>query len=214
MPTRRPARPIRLYRHVLSGHAHRVELFLNLLGLEHELVDVDLPGGEQRRPEFLALNPFGQVPVIDDDGLVLPDSNAILVYLAMRYGDEEWLPRDAAGAAQVQRWLSAAAGPLVMGPAAARWTLVARLQRDPGEAIARAKALFQVIDQTLEGQGSPFIVGERPTIADLALYTYTAHAPEGNVALDGYPSLCAWLRRIEALPRFVPMKSTAVGLVA
>ena len=71
-----------------------------------------------------------------------------------------------------------------------------------------------MIDQTLEGQGSPFIVGERPTIADLALYTYTAHAPEGNVALDGYPSLCAWLRRIEALPRFVPMKSTPVGLVA
>src|SRR5690606_32637727 len=138
MSTAGPSRPIRLYRHVLSGHAHRVELFLNLLGLEHELVDVDLAGGEQRRPAFLALNAFGQVPVIDDDGFVLADSNAILVYLAMRYGDASWLPRDAVGAAQVQRWLSAAAGPLVMGAAAARWTLVAGLQRDTDEAIARA----------------------------------------------------------------------------
>lgn len=214
MSTNQAAHPIRLYRHVLSGHAHRVELFLNLLGLEHELIEVDLRSGEQRRPEFLAINPFGQVPVIDDGGLVLADSNAILVYLAMRYGDEYWLPRDAVGAARVQRWLSAAAGPLATGAAAARWTRVAGLQRDTSAAIEQAQGLFRVVDETLAAQGSEFLVGARPTIADVSLYTYTAHAPEGNVALDGYPALSAWLRRIEALAGFVPMRATPVGLVA
>lgn len=214
MPPGKPSQPIRLHRHALSGHAHRVELFLHLLGLDHELVEVDLPGGEQRRPEFLALNPFGHVPVIDDGGLIMHDSNAILVYLAMRYGDDAWLPRDAVGAARVQGWLSAAAGPLATGAAAARWTQVARLQRDPSEAIERAKGLFRIIDETLLAQRSEFLVGARPTIADIAMYTYTAHAPEGNVALDGYRALCAWLRRIEALPGFVPMKASPVGLVA
>src|SRR5262245_61099959 len=115
-----PERPIKLYRFPLSGHSHRVELFLSLLGLPCEPVEVDLPRGGTKRPEFLALNRFGQVPVIDDAGTVLADSNAILVYLALRYAPEAWLPRDPQGAAQVQRWLSVAAGQLASGPARAR----------------------------------------------------------------------------------------------
>ena len=115
-----PARPIKLYRFALSGHAHRAELFLSLLGLAYEPVDVDLVQGAHKRPEFLALNAFGQVPVIDDDGTVVADSNAILTYLALRYAPPTWLPRDPFGAAQVQRWLSAAAGPLAFGAARSR----------------------------------------------------------------------------------------------
>ena len=71
--------PIKLYRHPLSGHCHRVELFLSLLELPYELVDVDLVNGEHKQPEFLGKNIFGQVPVIDDDGTLLSDSAAILV---------------------------------------------------------------------------------------------------------------------------------------
>ena len=112
--------PIRLYRHALSGHAHRVELLLSLLGLPHELIDVDLLAGAQKSPEFLAKNPFGQVPVIEDGPLTLADSNAILVYLASRYDEpRRWLPTDPVAAAQVQRWLSVAAGPQAPPPAPA-----------------------------------------------------------------------------------------------
>src|SRR6266446_5273835 len=89
--TRHP-RPIKLYRHVLSGHSHRVELFLSLLGLPYEMIDVDLAAKAHKAPEFLAMNPFGQVPVIQDGEITLADSNAILVYLAARYADERWLP--------------------------------------------------------------------------------------------------------------------------
>lgn len=82
-----PQQPIKLYNFPLSGHAHRVELMLSLLELPTELLFVDLANGAHKRPEFLAINPFGQVPVIDDGGTVISDSNAILVYLAKKYGN-------------------------------------------------------------------------------------------------------------------------------
>jgi len=111
---------IKLYNFPKSGHAHRIELMLSLLNLPTELVFVDLAKGEHKQPAFLALNPFGQVPVIDDNGTVIADSNAILVYLAKKYDNGTWLPEEPEAAARVQRWLSVAAGPLAFGPAADR----------------------------------------------------------------------------------------------
>lgn len=215
MPSPRPARPIVVYRHPLSGHCHRVELFLHMLELPVQLRDIDLRGGEHKRREYLALNTFGQVPVIDDDGTIVSDSNAILCYLALRYADESWLPRDPIGAARVQRWLSAAAGPLAFGAARSRVVELFRLQQDTRDAVERAHMLCAVIEQTLSAvDGTAFIAGAAPTIADLALYGYSAHAPEGNVALDAYPRLREWLARIEALPRFLPMTASRIGLAA
>ncbi|HYD97012.1 MAG TPA: glutathione S-transferase [Noviherbaspirillum sp.] len=197
------AAPIDLYRSVLSGHAHRVELFLSLLGLRYTAIDVDLRAGEQKKPEFLRRNPFGQVPVIDDNGTVVADSNAILVYLALRYGDAHWLPRDAAGAAAVQRWLSVAAGDIAFGPALARLGMRFGRPVDMEAATQRAARLFTVMEQELQSRA--WLAGEHITIADVAGYSYIARAPEGGIALDPYPALRAWLARIEALPRFVPM---------
>ncbi|MEP6790449.1 MAG: glutathione S-transferase [Ramlibacter sp.] len=199
----RPDRAIKLYRMGISGHCHRVELFLSLLGLPFELVEVDLKAGAHKKPEFLGKNSFGQVPVIEDGGVTLSDSNAILVYLEARYAPGQWLPRDPVGAAQVQRWLSVAAGQLAFGPAAARVIALFKRPVSPDEAITRAQALFKVMEQELAQQ--VFLVGEKPTLADIALYSYTAHAPEGGVPLQPYPQLRAWLARIEVLPGFVPM---------
>jgi glutathione S-transferase len=206
--THTPQRPIRLHGHPLSGHVHRVELFLSLLDLPFEKVAVDLTRAEHKSAAFLALNPFGQLPVIEDGDLVLPDSNAILVYLALTYdASGRWLPRDAIGAARVQRWLSVAAGQLAHGPAAARVAVLFGRPQDqaPRDAAAR---LFALIEQQLATQA--FIAAPHPTIADVALYSYTAHAPEGGVSLAPYPNLRQWLARIEALPRFVGMVRSAV----
>jgi glutathione S-transferase len=205
--------PIKIHRHALSGHCHRVELLLSLLGLEHELADVDLARGAHREPAFLRLNPFGQVPVLDDGGTVVADSNAILVYLAARHdAGGTWHPRDPAGAAAVQRWLSVAAGELAHGPAAARLVTLFGAPLDHARAKATAERLFDLLDRHLaEG---PFLTGEHPTIADVALYAYVAHAPEGGVSLDDRPAVRAWLARVEALPGFVPMRRSAVGLAA
>lgn len=201
---------IKLYNFPRSGHAHRVELMLSLLGRPFELIFVDLAKGEHKQPAFLALNPFGQVPVIDDQGVVLADSNAILVYLAQKYGQGRWLPSDPLGAARVQRWLSVAAGPIAFGPAVARLITVFGAQRNAEEAIERSHALLKVVEQELTT--SPYLAGSEPTIADIAGYSYIAHAPEGNVSLADYPQVRAWLARIEALPGFVGMPRTAAGL--
>lgn len=201
---------IKLYRHPLSGHAHRVELLLSLLNLPTELVFVDLAKGAHKQPEFLALNPFGQVPVIDDNGTVLSDSNAILVYLAQKYGNGRWLPSEPLAAAKVQRWLSVAAGQIASGPATARLITVFGAPYNAEETIARSHVLLKVMDQELSA--SPFLAGAQATLADVAGYTYIAHAPEGNVSLADYPHVRAWLARIEALPGFVPMQRTAAGL--
>jgi glutathione S-transferase len=193
-----------LYRNPLSGHAHRVELFLALLGLPVRLVDVDLRAGAQKKPEFLRKNPFGQVPVIEDGDVTVADSNAILVYLAARYDESgSWYPRDALAAARVQQWLSVAAGQLAAGPATARGIKVFGFPLDHARAVAVAGQLFAVLEQVLARQA--FLVGPTPTIADVAMYTYTALAPQGELSLEPYAHIRAWLARIEALPRFVPM---------
>jgi glutathione S-transferase len=202
--------PIKLYNFPKSGHAHRIELMLSLLNLPTELVFVDLAKGAHKQPDFLALNPFGQVPVIDDNGTVIADSNAILVYLAKKYDNGAWLPEEPAAAARVQRWLSVAAGPLAFGPAAARLVTVFGASFNVDEVISRAHTLLKVIDAELTK--TPFLAGSTPTIADIANYSYIAHAPEGNVSLEPYANVRNWLARIEALPRFVPMPRTVIGL--
>lgn len=196
--------PVRLHRHPLSGHCHRVELFLSLLGVPFELVEVDLPGGAHKTPEFLARNPLGQVPVLEDGNLFLADSNAILVYLALAYDpSRHWYPAEPAAAAEVQRWLSVAAGQLASGPAAARLATVFKRPLDHEQAKQIAGQLFSILEAHLASR--PFLAGEAATIADVALYAYTARAPEGGVSLRPYPHMRAWLSRVEALPGFVPM---------
>ncbi|MFM0237885.1 glutathione S-transferase family protein [Paraburkholderia phytofirmans] len=212
MPVARPAQPIRLYTTLLSGHGHRVKLFLTLLDLPFEVVELDMKAGDNRKPDYLALNPFGQVPTIQDGDITLFDSNAILVYLAKRYGDASWLPEDPLGAAAVQRWLSLAAGQIAYGPCTARLVTVFGAPHDHETAKKLAVKLFDVLDRELADK--PFAAGNQVTIADIAAHTYIAHAPEGGVSLDPYPNIRTWLRRVEALPRFIAMPSTKAGLLA
>ena len=203
---------ITLYRHPLSGHAHRVELMLSLLKLDYTLVDVDLLKGEHKYPEFIEKNPFGQVPVIEDGEVTLWDSNAILIYLARTYGNGAWLPLNPIDEARVTPWLSIAAGKIAFGPAAARLVTVFGAGLDHETAKTTAYALFDVMEKVL-GR-TAFLAGPNASIADVAGYSYIAHAPEGDVSLDAYPNIRAWIARVEALDGFVPMQETKAGLLA
>lgn len=203
---------MKLYYMPLSGHSHRAHLFLSLIGVAHDLVPVDLGKRAHKTPEFLGMNRFGQIPVLDDGGTIVSDSNAILVYAALKYDRTDWLPREPATAAEVQRWLSVAAGQIAFGPAAARLVTVFGAPFNPDEVIARAHAVLAVIESTLATR--EWIAAGSPTIADVALYSYIARAPEGNVDLSGYPHVNSWLARIEALPGFVPFQRTPAGLSA
>ncbi|MCV0427548.1 MAG: glutathione S-transferase [Roseibium sp.] len=202
---------LRIHGFPLSGHSHRVELFANLAGIDYEFIKVDLAGGEHKKQPFLSLNPAGKVPVIQDEDVVVADSNAILVYLARKYAPD-WIPTDMPSEAQVQQYLSFAAGELANGPAAARLITVFGAPLDADRAKAVAERAFEYLEAQLKGR--VWLVGDRPSIADVAVYSYTAHAPEGNVSLDTYPNIRGLLTRIEGLNGFVPMPTTAVGLVA
>ncbi len=193
----------------LSGHVHRVELLLHMLNLPFIFVEA---GAQVRAGEaFRTLNPLGQIPVLQDGALTLCDSNAILVYLCKRYAPgSNWLPDDAEGAAAVQRWLSIAAGEVAYGPANARATTLWNAPGDPVRAAAIAQRLFGFMESHLAARD--FLAAGHATIADLACYGYVAHAPEGGVKLDGYPALRAWLKRVEALPAFVPMPDSPLPL--
>jgi glutathione S-transferase len=194
---------LKLYDFELSGNAYKVRLFLSLLGLQYERVPVALGQGEQRQPAFLKLNPRGQVPTLDDSGVVVWDSLAILVYLARRYGGEKWLPLDAQRMAEVMQWLAVMENEALFGLARAR--VISKFKR-PGnleEAQALGRKGLEVIEQRLASH--PWLALDRPTIADIACFPYVALAPEGEIALDGYPAVGAWIERIRALPGFVGM---------
>ena len=139
-----------------------------------------MANGAHKQPDFLALSPLGQVPAIEDNGVTLADSNAIITYLALRYGDgPTWSGRTQVEAAEVQRWLSIAAGEI--GPCAARLVTLFDARLDHDLAKARAHALFAVMDTHLDGRN--WLAADRPTLADVAGYSYIAHAPEGGVSL-------------------------------
>ena len=195
---------IKLFHHEISGNSYKIKLLLSLLGLEHEIVLVDLIKGEHKSPEFLKLNPFGQVPVLIDENTILQDSQAILVYLGRKYGDENWLPNDAKSLSRIVRWLSITAGEISQGLGAARlYYLLDRQSINIEVATQKSTFILQQIDRHLTDR--KWLESDRVTIADIAVFPYVALAPDGKIALDGYPQIQEWIDRIKQLPGFVGM---------
>lgn len=194
---------ITLYDMALSGNCHKVRLLLSMLELPHQLRAVDLLAGEQRGTEYLQVNPFGQVPVLDDDGLLIRDSQAILVYLAKRYGGESWWPDDAYQLAQIAAWLSTAANEIFNGPAMLRVHYKFGRAIDIPKAQQTADKVLGIVEQHL--QSREWLANDRPSIADLAVYPYLALAPEGGIAIGDYRNIVAWFQRIRTLPGYLEM---------
>ncbi|MBE9229070.1 glutathione S-transferase [Phormidium sp. LEGE 05292] len=195
---------IKLYGHEMSGNSYKVRLFLELLNLEYEWVKVDLMKGEHKSPEYLALNPFGQVPLLVDSNTKLADAQAILVYLARQYGGEQWLPLDALSLAQVVRWLSTTAGEVRQGPENARlYHLFGATSINIDRAHQKTELILTQLDKHLSTR--TWLEFERPTIADIAVFPYIALAPDGKIDLAPYPNVLAWIERIKQLPGYIPM---------
>lgn len=198
---------IKLYQFALSGNCHKVRMLLSFLNLPHEVVNVSGAKAEHKSAEFLALNPFGQVPLLVDGDAVIRDSQAILFYLAQKYGSlmgqAHWLPTDPASTAEVVSWLSVAANEISRGPG------MLRMHHKFGRAIdvvATEKITsdaLTVLDAHLGNR--TWLVGTEITIADLAVYAYVALAPEGRVDLSRYPHVLKWLQQVQSRPAYVGM---------
>jgi glutathione S-transferase len=194
---------MKLYDLELSGNCYKVRLFAALAKIELELVPVDFMGGEHKRPPLTNLNPWGELPILEDGKVILRDSQAILVYLAAQYGDENWLPRDAAGLGEVMQWLSTSANELQNGPCAARLADKFGYAIDKADTLERAARILPLIEVHLAAH--QWLALGRPTIADCAVMPYVALAPEGGISLEAYPNIRQWIARIKALPGFIPM---------
>lgn len=201
---------IQLYGHEISGNCYKVKLLLSLLGLEYDWIRVDLLKGEQKSPDFLALNPFGQVPVLVDGAVTLADAQAILVYLARQYGGDRWLPAEPLPLAQVVRWLSTAAGEVRQGPESARLYHLLKVSSISLErAHQRTEFILAQLDQQLSRDR--WLALGRPTIADIAVFPYIALAADGQIDLTPYPQVRGWIERITQLPGFVGMRGIEVA---
>jgi glutathione S-transferase len=209
---------ITVYDFVLSANCYKVRLLLSLLDLDHETIPIDFhPGREHKGEAFRAINPLGHIPVLDDDGFVLRDAHAILVYLASAYDPERsWYPTDdAVRLGEVAQWMAFAEG--TAGTAsAARLHVNLGYHFDIDKVRAGANELFAVLDEHLwfgeqamaegaDGAGGWVARGATPTIADVALFPDVALAEEGGVSLLDYPALVRWADRVRQLPGFAIM---------
>lgn len=187
----------------LSGNCYKVRLFCSLLGLNLDLAPVDFIGGAHKKSPLIDQNPFGEIPIFEDGGVVLRDSQAILVYLARKYGGEGWLPTDAAGMAEVVSWLMVAENEIARGPNDARLHDKFGFELDADLAREKAKRILGLMDAHLAKH--KFLALDRPTIADIACMPYVGLAHEGGLSLQPYPAIKDWIGRIKALPGFIAM---------
>ncbi|SRR5579883_1410424 len=195
---------IKLYGHELSGNCYKVKLMLSMLGLDYEWIKVDLMAGAHKQPEFLALNPFGQVPLLVDGNTVLADAQAILVYLARQYGGESWLPLEPQAMSRVVRWLSTTAGEIRQGPESARlYHLFKATSINLERALQKSEFILTQLNDHLANQ--QWLELGHPTIADVAVFPYVALAGDGKIDLTPYTNVLAWIDRIKHLPGFVGM---------
>ncbi|WP_282095107.1 glutathione S-transferase family protein [Epibacterium ulvae] len=200
---------MKLYTHPLSGHAHRATAMLSLLNVDHEAVLVDLQTGAHKQPEYMKISPLGQVPALVDGDVTLRDSTSILTYLAMQYdADRTWLPTDPVAAAQVQEWLTTSVKEVFEGPCGARIAKFFGVPIDYDGAVEKTHALMNTMFEPRLAEND-WLVGNRPTIADVANYGYIAAVEEAGVSLADYPNVKAWLARLEALDGFPKIQSVA-----
>ena len=194
---------MKLYDLEPSGNCYKVRLFCALAKIPIDLVPVDFMAGEHKSAKFLAMNSLGELPILDDDGYILRDSQAILVYLAGKYGGEAWLPKDPAHAAKVMQWLSTAANNVQHGPGDARLVDLFGYKIDKATTIANSNIILPIFEAHLAN--NQWLEMGRVTIADCACFPYIALSHQGGVSLEPYPNIRAWIARMKALPNFIGM---------
>lgn len=192
-----------LYDLEVSGNCYKVRLLCALLGVPVTIVPVDFMNGAHKKPPVIDLNPFGQVPVFQDGDVILRDSQAILIYIARKWGGEAWLPADAAGLARVSSWLMVAENEIARGPGDARLHDKFGYKLDVNIAREKAGRLLDLMEAHLSKR--QWLALDRPTIADIACMPYIALGHEGGVTLERHPAVLAWVNRVKALAGFIGM---------
>ena len=197
-----------LYDYILSPSCYKVRLLASLLGAPMELRPVDFhPGREHKGETLLALNPAGSIPILVDGDLVLTESAAMLAYLAAHHGPDWLADGDPQAIGMQQQWL-AFSHRLTGALGGARLVEMLHFEGDLAALQSSGVAALRELEAALVARriaGSTFLVGDKPSIADIACFPYVALAPDGSISVDPYPSIRIWMRAIRALPGFIEM---------
>jgi glutathione S-transferase len=194
---------IKLYDFELSGSCYKIRFFMNILGFEYQAQNVDFVNKEHKTDKYIALNPFGEIPIFEDGELRLRDAQAILIYLAKKYdSSKQWFPDDAASMGKIAQWLATGGGE-IMNSAGARLVKILNYPLDLEKLQTGAKRVFGILNEHLADR--EWLELGHPTIADIACFPYTALAGEGGIDLAPYPNVVRWINRVTALPKFIPM---------
>jgi glutathione S-transferase len=203
---------LKLYSYNESGNSYKVRLLAALLKVDLEIVELDYFSDEQHSEKFLKINPKGEVPALVDGDIVLTDSAAILVYLAGKFSDKNtWWSDDLVEQAKIVDWLAFAASWVQYGVFTARAILsfkgpynglgLESTEQTLKEAKVRGHKSLVILDGVLKER--EWLANNRPTVADIAVFVYVALAPMGDISLEPYPNVRAWIERIKALPNFI-----------
>ncbi len=194
---------MKLYDLELSGNCYKIRLFLAMIGKSYQLVPVDFLDGEHARPPLSDLNPFKEIPILEDGNLILRDSQAILVYLAREYADAKWCPMDNISFTHILSWLMFAESEIARGPNDARLHDKFGFELDHSLAVTKSQRVLTLLEQHLSDR--EWLVGDNATIADIACFPYVALGHEGRVPIGEHRAVRAWIDRIKALPGFIGM---------
>lgn len=205
---------MKLYSYKESGNSYKIRLFAALLNIKLEVIEVDFLQDEQHSEAFLKINPRGEVPVLVDNNKVFTDSSAILVYLAGKNIDQKWWSNDIDEQAAIVDWLAFANSWIQYGVFTARAILSFKgpynglgtntYESTLKEATIRGKKSLEILDKSLENK--EWLALGRPTIGDVSVFVYVALAPMGDISLEPYKNVTAWIERIKQLPNFIKIE--------
>ena len=194
---------MKLYMTEASGNSYKIRVLASILNVPYEKIVIDWDNKEHKKPAFLRFNPRGQVPVMEIEGNVFWDSAAHLVYIARKYGGEQWLPTDPLAMAEVMQWLAFSQSEIHFGLQWARGIMKKLKTGNLQECQDHGRKALELLDWHLNDH--EWLAVGRPTIADIACYPYVKRAREGGFMLDAYPPVIAWLERCEALPGWLKL---------
>ncbi|MBU2872183.1 glutathione S-transferase [Colwellia sp. E2M01] len=194
---------MKLYDLDLSGNCYKVRLFASLIDTPLSIIPVDFVRREHKENKLMQLNSWGEIPILEDGEVVLRDSQAILVYLANKYGGEAWWPSEAHLQAEVMQWLSVASNEIQHGPNTARLIKKFGLESDYSLCLARSERILTLINDHLANNN--WLAANRPTVADCAVYPYISITHEGGIDVDKYTHIQAWMDRITKLPNYISL---------
>lgn len=192
---------MKLYASDNSGNSWKIRILLSLLDVPCERIDMDFFNKrEHKSPEFLQINPRGQVPAMEIEGKYFWDSTAHLVYIARKWGGEQWLPTDPLGMAEVMQWMAFAQNEIQFGLQWARGYIKQLKGGSVLDAQLAGRRALEILSRQLKD--NDWLAVGRPTIADIACYPYVAQAREAGFMFEDYPDVKAWVQRCEALPKW------------